>query len=76
MKTIDELKAIVEDLQERMKPLSHKLENSRLSLASRFSVESSLRELKTMWFEAMCEYHAHPEYTGSLCYQKENNPYR
>lgn len=76
MKTIQDLIARVELIQMYIQPLNHKLENSSLSRASRVSVEESIRELKVMWFDALCEYHAHPEYTGSLCYQKENNPYR
>lgn len=76
MKTLNELKEAVSDLQERMKPLNHKLENSRLTLKSRLSIESSLRTLKIFWYDAMCDMHSHPEYTGSFYFNKENNPYR
>lgn len=76
MKTLSELKSIAADLQERMKPLNHKLENSRITIASRMSIECSLRELKIMWHDAMCDVHAHPEYEGEFKFQKENNPYR
>ncbi|QXV76516.1 hypothetical protein bas12_0034 [Escherichia phage BrunoManser] len=76
MKTLAELKAIAVDLQERMKPLNHKLENSQITLRSRMSIESSLRELKIFWYDAMCDVHSHPEYEGNFRFVKENNPYR
>lgn len=76
MKTLNELKEVASDLQERMKPLNHKLENSRITFKSRISIESSLRTLKIFWYDAMCDIHNHPEYTGNLKFKKENNPYR
>lgn len=76
MKTLSDLKGVAADLQERMKPLNHKLESSRITIASRIAIESSLRELKIIWYDAMCEVHAHPEYVGNFKFQKENNPYR
>lgn len=76
MEGIELLRSVVTDLQDRMKPLNNKLENPRITLGSRLSIESSLREIKIMWFDAMCDLHAHHDYVGALSYQKENNPFR
>lgn len=74
--TFEQLKAEVIDLQNRMKPLNHKLENPRIKHNSRCAIESELRILKIFWYDAMCDMHAHPGYDGKLAYQKENNPFR
>lgn len=76
MKSLKELKDVAIDLQDRMKPLYHKLDSSRITLASRMSIESSLRELKILWYDAMCDIHAHHDFEGNFNFKKENNPYR
>lgn len=71
-----ELREKVIDLQERMKPLNHKLDNPRITHVSRCSIESALLELKIMWYDATCDLHAHPDYNGNFAFVKDNNPYR
>lgn len=76
MKTLAEVKNDAILLQERINSLNHKLENPRISLTARESLESSICEVKAAWYDAMCDVHAHNDFTGNFKFQKENNPYR
>lgn len=71
-----ELRSKVIAIQERIKPLNHKLDNPRITHASRCSIESELRELKIMLYDASCDMQSHPDYNGSFSFAKENNPYK
>lgn len=76
MKTLDELKGAVMVLQTRIDSVNHLIENPNIRRHVMAELNRDVTRLKSEWYDAMCEYHAHPEYTGSLCYQKENNPFR
>lgn len=74
--TYQRLRDVVSAIQGEMKPINSALDNPRATARDITELKSKLRAIKARWFDAMCEMHAHPDYDGTLKYEKDNNPYK